>query len=176
MITNLGELSLSSLNPASVSAVAAADAAIGVSLGNLQAQLDGALFAQAGLIANPPTLAGQVTALAEMAAALALAISLGVPDVSFQLTAIGDVVASLQTSIGALNAQLAALVEVNTSLAVGGVAAYVYEGETSKFGQELHSALGGGFAGGSPGTQARALVLATTASEAWDAVKYLYGV
>lgn len=162
MIDELGEMTLAALNP-QISGVVAAE------ISSLEAQLAGALQAQAGLIATPPTLIGQVAALAEISAGIALAITLGVPDVSFQLAAVVDLIALLE-------AQLALMAEFNAALGVGGVSVYTFEGQTGVFGTELQAVIGLGFAGGTATTPANGLVLATTLAPTWDAIKFLFGL
>lgn len=162
MITELGEMTLGALQPQLTAVLA-------VEISSLEAQLAGALQAQVGLVLTPPTLIGQVAAIAELAAAVAAAIILGVPDVSFQLAAVVDLIAVLE-------AQLALLAEFTAALAVGGVSVYSFDGLTGAFGSELDVTLGDGFAGGDADTPANALILATTSGATWEAIEFLFGL
>ena len=76
-----------------------------------------ALALQASLSITPPTVAEQITILTEFLAQLTAGVTLGVPSVSFNLSACADLIAAINASIGVL-------VTLQGLLATAGVFAY----------------------------------------------------
>jgi hypothetical protein len=142
-------------------------ATLTLTLGQLQDKLAAALKLQLGLTVTPPTIAGQIDACMKMVAALQAQLALGLPVVSIQLAAVGQLILSITSDIAQLNASLAIALEcqsvvalaiayasgLTAALATGGVKAYGYKGHSSNLGPELTSATSNGFAGGAGPTE-----------------------
>lgn len=175
MITQLGTLPLSAFNPAVASAIASATATISATLPGLTAQVSGAALAAAGLVLAPPNLATQLVMVAEIAASITLAISLGVPSVSVQLDAVLELIVALEAQIAVLEAQLSILVDLGDAL-LPSVEAWTYAGPCNKFGSELQGYTGPGFAGGGPNTQSVGFVIGAVDAGAIEALGLLYGI
>ncbi len=115
----VGQMTMGSCLPSSVAAVAAIDASVGVSLPEAQAKLAGALAAAAQVTVTPV----QVAALLEAAAAVAL------PGVAISIDAFASVIAELQATIGALQAQLAVGAALSVQLGTSGIWLYHVQGD-----------------------------------------------
>lgn len=158
MINDLGELTLGQVVPG---AEAAINVAVGVSLPTVQAQLAGALAAQAKLTISPPTLAGQLNALAAMTAAVQAAIMLGLPTVNLQLTGLATLIADLQVKLAAL--------QINISFGQAGIYAYLYQGRADGLG-EFSSRI----PGGNPNNQVSGILVAASSPAAIGAMAQVF--
>lgn len=158
MITELGSMSIGTLCPSSLSAVASL-------LGQLQANLSGLLKVQAALTVSPPSLSANISGVAKVAASLALAVE--GPSVTLQISAVASLIAQLQV-------QVSALVALMASLGTAGVAVYAFDGTASELGTQVSSVTSSGIVGGAPGDHANALVLATTIPATWLAMQQFF--
>lgn len=133
----LGFRSLGQVVPIALSATAAATAGIGLTLPTLQAQLTGALALQLQVGITPPSLAASLTAALALVSALEAKIALGGPDVSLGLTVMVDVIAQLKLLIGAIEAQLNIVLDINAVLGSPGVALYRHTGTLDQLAPQL---------------------------------------
>lgn len=138
----------------------------------------------AGIDGAVPDIAARIAALADFAPAeisltaeLALAqqtitaiqatiaSGLPIPSISAQIDIAAAQLAVLQAKLEVINTQRAALVSLQGSLDVGGIAGYVYEGPLSSLGDELDAEVGGIPLG------VHAVVLVATNAPAWSALQ-----
>lgn len=176
MIVLEGEFTLGGISPLTVAASASADAVLTSQLPVIQLQLAQTLQVLAQITITPPTLLTQLAQAVEMVATITAAITAGVPDAAFQLTALTSLVASLTAQVAALEASLDVLADINVTLAVGGVAVYSYGGRTDQCGPELAGIVAGGIPGGTGATPINAVILATSSPATWEAMKALFGL
>jgi len=129
----VGQVSVGQCVPTTASLVA-------TSVAELSAKIAGALALQAQITLTPPTLATQITSvaalLASLEAQLAISISLGLPEVSVDLTVMLAVLAELQAS-------LAALAALTVTLGTAGVYVIVHNGDAATHGSEVQAIVDG---------------------------------
>lgn len=169
----LGELTLGGVVPGAAMLSAAGTAGINAALPDLQSRL-------AGLLAFKPTpvsFTAQIATLKDMIAGIEATIAVGLPapGVSTQLAAIAELVAALQSQVGALNAQLSVIANLQAALGAAGIHAYAYEGAAGSLAAELGGAVGSS-PGISPADVAHALALVTTVPATWAAMSSLLRV
>ena len=109
--TLVGGLNMGQLNPISLQC-------LGVAGASLQANLNAALALQAQVQVGVKPLAVQLAAIAEAETVIEAGIALGLPGVTFSVSAAADLVASARLALGLLG-ELTAL--------LGGPAAFVYQ-------------------------------------------------
>lgn len=170
MIKALGGLSLGQVVPIAATAGAQVTTAVSASLPALQAQLTGALQAQAQFSATPPSITGNLQVAQEIVAGIQTAIAVGAPSLDFQAAALGKVIAEIQGQVASLSASVAFAAELSALLGTGGVQAYAYTGIVATFGSEFSVELSGGLPGGLPGDPCNALVFATSSPTVWAAM------
>lgn len=134
----VGSLSVGAFVPIAATAVAGAQA----QAAQLNAQLTGQLELQAKLTSNPPSIAGQISALQDLIAALQVATG----GTDFQLAAVGVAIAELGTKIAALEG----ILELSASLAAPGVHLYRASGKIDEAMGEIQTDVGGGVPGAPP--------------------------
>lgn len=129
----VGQVSIGQCVPTTASLVASATT-------DLTAKIAGIVQLQAQIAISPPTIATQISALtsaiAQLEAALALSISLGLPEVSVDLTVMTGVLAELTAS-------LAALAALTITLGTAGVYVLTHEGDAPTFGPEMQQQING---------------------------------
>lgn len=143
----LGEVTVGVAVPGCASAVASGVAGIGVALPDLQGRID-ALAAQLVILPSlgPIDPLAQLAKAQQLVASLGLMIALGIPapSISVQVAALSAQLVVLQGAMLSVNAQLSALVALQTPLAVAGVGVYAFDGPAEDLGAELDVAVGGG--------------------------------
>jgi hypothetical protein len=161
-ILSLGALSVGGAVPGASVAVSAGIAGINGALPDIAARLT----ALAAFAPSPVSFTAQIALASASLVSVNAAITAGlpVPDIAVQLATVAAVVADLAAAVAAVNAQLSVLAALQAPLAVGGVAAYAYDGAIGSLGSELGAAVGGG------GTHSNALALVTTDPTAWAAM------
>lgn len=160
-------MSLEYLGGLSVGGVApSVQIAVDASLPNLLAQQAGIQLGQASLIANPPTMAGNLAIAQAILDSISAQIALGV-----QLPPLAVQLASLAAALAALAGQIATLGSFADVLGVVGLHAYHYAGPVNGLGPALAAELAGGLPpGGAPLAPSDALVIATSEPAAWSAL------
>jgi hypothetical protein len=133
-------------------------------LGALSAQLQAALNIKAALTLSPPTLSGSIAIVGALKATLNGYLSLGgYISVAGAFSAVASIVADLTALEASLNANLSAMIAIQTSMATAGVLAFTYNGPTNQLGPALTTALAGGWPDSTPASSpANALVLGAT--------------
>lgn len=138
-------------------------------IADLHARLRGALALAVSVSLQLPTIAFQLSAVIQLLAALEAALELGLPGITFQLEAIAK--ATL-----ALEAKLALLLKFTLSMSGGGAYIYTYSGPGSGLGPALTTELATSWPGGAEATlPANALVLGTTSGITWTAMSAFFG-
>ncbi len=174
-VVYVGSLTLGGCLPGALSATAAGDAAIALSLPQLQARIDALIETAASLTVSPPTFGATVIAVAQLAAGLELAGEL--PSISLQLTALATLIAALEAEAASLSAQASILVGLNLLLGTAGVHMYTGVGRAGDFAGGLGALTSGsGFGGSGAGAASGAIVLAATSSAARIALGTFVGV
>lgn len=129
----IGQVSVGQCVPATAALVAQMTA-------ELNAKIAGILALQAQVTVTPPTLAASLEAAVALVAALeaqiALSLSLGLPEVSVDLTVVASVLAEL-------NASLAALVTLTLAMGTSGVYVITHQGDASTHGPEVQAIVDG---------------------------------
>lgn len=169
MITPLGSITLGAAVPIAVTAQAAVDAAVGVSLPSVQAQIAGALAAQVALTVTPPSVQGQLDLALDMVAALQASISL--PVVSVQLAGLATLLASLNAQLASLNVQVAFSASLSVLLGTAGLHAYRYDGLAGGLG-EFQNVV----PGGNPSMPFTGLLVGATTPETLAAMQQVFGI
>lgn len=164
-VTALGSLTVGAAVPGVGVAVTAGVAGINAVLPDLESRL-------AMLLALPPTspsFTAQIETATQIIASAQAAITLGLPlpDISSALAA---ALAALQALVSMVQAQLSAIVALQSPLTVAGVGAYVFDGPRDQLGYELGQAIGPGNA------HANALLLVTLDPVAWAALSAIVRV
>lgn len=159
----VGEASLTGIAPLVANATLPA-------FSNLNSQLTAALALQASLSITPPTLAATIVATEKVLVNLQAAASAGLPNVSFNLSAVGGLIALL-------NVQIAYLRALQLVLSAGNVFLWTYDGAGNGFGPAFTSALatnwpsGSNPTGGPPSTASGFFVtLGTLSPASWTAL------
>lgn len=152
-----GEITLGALCPTVLSATAAATAEV-------QAQAAGAASLSASLSITPPTVATQITILTQFLAQLQASATLGLPSVSYDLSACAALSASLAAS-------LSVLVALQALLGTGGVFAYTYAGAMNGLGAALTTEFATQYRDAvASSTSGNAVILVTDSSVTWTAM------
>lgn len=174
-LTPLGVKTIGAMVPALVTAQGAISAAAAPSMGEIQGKLAGLLSVQTALLVPPvPTLtiAGAASAFASLQA------TFSVPQpTSPQLASAISVVAQLQAQLAAVQAHLTFAAKLGELAATGGVAAYAYSGTVDGLGDAISSELGSGAGPGMPpNSVSNALVLVTSSSATWTAMRAVFSI
>ena len=153
-----------------------ANASLLVQLASLNARLQGALTFQAQLVANTPTLAGNVSICADLAASLSAYVSADYITPTVAIAAVAALVAKLTADVAALTAQISALATITTTLATAGVLAFTYTGTAADLGAAISSAVGAGWPDGTPSSSpSNALILLCSGPGTGAALATLFG-
>jgi hypothetical protein len=172
----LGVLSVGTLVGIESAGVLAANASLQVQLGRLNARLQGALAFQAALVANPPTLAGNVALVGQLAANLGAYVSANYITPTAALAAVAALVAKLTADVAALTAQVSALASITAALGTAGVLAFTYTGTAEGFPAAVSAAVGAGWPDGTPSSSpSNALVILASGSGTAAALSTLFG-
>lgn len=169
-----GSLTLGQCVPLALSASAEMAASVNQVLPEVSAKIAGLQALQASLVATPPSLSASLTAAENLVSALNVAISLGMPGVDFQLTAIAAQLAELNVTLGALNARLSLALQYQATLGSPGVFAYQYTGPVGSLGAEVQAELGGGIGGGPPSLPVGAWLFIATDGGAINAARTVF--
>jgi len=133
------------------------------------ARLAGAIALQASLTITPPTLVATIAALAEMQVQLQAAFSLGLPSVSFNLSACAALIAEIDASLNLL-------IQLGLLWGVGGLFAYTYAGTGPGLGAALTTELATQWPDGTPSSSAcQAIIIGATESASWAAMTSFFG-
>lgn len=154
--------------PALSTAVAALDASVNVSLGEVQAKLSGAIAAMAAIEVSPPTLASQLQGLLAAAAALQAMIALGLTGGSVNVAAMVAAIAELQASLGKLQASLALSASLGATLGTAGIYVYEWSGRAG-------DAVPGGLPGIAPDSESWGVLNVGATSAAISALATVFG-
>lgn len=161
-LTYIASLSIGTLCPLVVSS-------IGPAFVDLNAQLTGAIALQASLNATPPTLAADIAALTQVVAELQTAVGAGVPNVSFNLTSVGTLIANIQ-------AVITNLATLNGLFSAGGIFSWTYAGDGPTLGSSLSTALATHWPDGSLSSVAgNGIVLMTLSPSTWVSMQSYFG-
>jgi len=143
---------------------------------SLSAQLDLVvellIQAQAALAAGlqlDASLAAEINGYLGAVAALQAQLALGLPGIDMQVSALLELLAELNVSLGLLQLQAAFLVELDALLATAGIYLYRYDGTAAGLGAQMTAALAAGLPGGTGPAQeclAIMLIAATPAAQA----------
>lgn len=163
----LGGFTVGECLPIAVTAKGGLDAALAVSLPEVQAKVAGALEAQAALSLDPPTLAGDLEAALALVGQLQAAVALGLPSAGIDLVGMAAVVAELQETLGGLQAQAALSASLAVTLGGGGVHLITQEGTLGTLGNDVASAAG---AIGNGSSLCKAVVMIATTDAAWAGI------
>src|SRR5690606_28871387 len=129
----VGTFSLGAIMPVLLEAAIAIDGDIF----RLQAKLDGLIELAAKIAVTPPTI--DVGIIANLEAA----ISIGLPNVDIQASAVTSAIATLEAQLGSLNAFLA----IGGILGVAGIHVYAVSGTARAVASELNADLSPGYPG-----------------------------
>lgn len=160
--TLVGSLNMGELSPICLQCLGAAGA-------QLQANLNGALALEAQVHVGVRPLALQLQALTEVEAVIEAGIALGLPGVTFSVSAAAQLVANARLALGLLG-QLTAL--------LGGPSAYVYSysgGTVATLGADLSAGLVAQPPPGLLPASATAGILVGAGATAWLGVKPFFG-
>lgn len=174
-VQSLGSQPLATLNPGLVLAGAGLSASAAALIPQLTANLAGAVMASAQIALFPPSLSVQLSDAIAAVTSIGIAIGAGVPPVDVQLVSIATGIAEVTAQIGALEAQVSVIAELNAALNAA-VAAYVFDGATQDLGTALRFATANGVQGAGGGTPTNALVLATTLPASVGTMLDVFGV
>lgn len=161
-----GSLTLGQCLPTSLEAAAALDAAINLTLPDLQARLAGALNLQVALTIQLPTLQATLDASIALVAQLQASLALTAPSISLQLSAVLTLIAQLELFVGQLEGYLALAISLQATLGAAGVHLYTYSGRADALGPSLAGILGAGPPGSSPSDATGGILMAATAPAA----------
>ncbi len=157
----LGDISIGAMVGGLSAGILSANLALDFQLGQITAQIQGALALSVALHASPPSIAGSLTIVANIKASLEAYLSLGgfiLPTAA--ITAIANLVIQLQGIVAQVNANISLMASITASLGVSGVLAYTYTGAGNAFGPALTSSLAGGWPDSTPATDpSNALIL-----------------
>lgn len=156
-LTYLGSVTVGDMLPS-------LDAAIGISLPELEIKLSAMLAAAIELNLHPPTIAASLSLALQLVAEIQASISIGIelPSLSLQLSFIASFVA-------ALNLQIGILLAFQASMGTAGVHAYAWDGEAASLGPAVPTS----FPGGAPTDHTNALLMVTAVPAAWAAIAAL---
>lgn len=145
------------------------NAALVVANADLEAKI--AALAAFSVSLEPPSIAAQLSLVADIQADLQAMLTLGIspPSLSVQFSAVLALLAQL-------NIQLGILLSLMNLLQTAGVHAYAYSGAANALGGEFSATLAGGFPGGAPTDATNALLLATTIPATWAALAQVFKV
>lgn len=154
-ISYAGSLTLGQAIPGAAGAQLALDAAVGATLPDVQARVDGLLALS---ISPPPSLADLIASVTALLASLQGLLAAPLPDVTATAAALAD----LQVTLGQLTAALSLSLSLGSQLAAAGIHYYVFAGQAGQLGGELGSLLSGGLPGGAGASEsvAGAILLA----------------
>lgn len=134
--------------------------AVGITAAQLEARLAGLIELSIRLGVNPPTL--DLAAVGQLAASIEAAISVGLPSIDIQASAVAAAILELQATLGTLNAFLA----VSGILGTPGIHVYKAIGTASEMASEFHGDLSGGFPDSVPEAVGLGILLAASAPAA----------
>jgi hypothetical protein len=138
------------------------------------ANANAGLTALLALQIAPPTIAVSIANLGALLSALQAALSIGVPDLGVPPSV--GLIASLNASIAALTAEVAAIGVITGNLGASGVFAWTYSGTGAAFGGTLTTALATTWPDSSPSSGAgNAIVLATRTPATWTSMLSIFG-
>jgi hypothetical protein len=166
----LGSKTLGQCLPLALSAQANIAGAVGIGLPEISGKIAGLLNVQAALTVAPPSLAGTITAVAQVALQLQAAIN--GPTVTLQIGAIAALLVELNIQLGQLNAFLAFDMQLGTA----GIHMYSYTGPASALGPDIQAVIGAGPPGSLPDQTTGAVLFAATAPGARVALGAFVGV
>lgn len=172
-LVDRGAIPLGSANP--VVAGVAADLALNVNgnLAGLYAQLQGAIDLAASIEVG---FLAQLDFAASLVATLTAAISVGIPSVSVQLSALAQALADLQAAKAEFEAQIAFAADLSAGALTAQALGLFYNGPARELGNEVASAVSGGVQGGGPADPLDAIIIAANNPLALEAMGVLYGV
>jgi hypothetical protein len=124
--TLLGEASLGACVPIAAEAQVAGMVAVGISLPDLTARLDGMVGAQVGLTLHPPSIQAQLDLALQLVANLQAMLTM--PSASVSLGIVSGLIAELQVTLGSLQVQASLLASIGVTLGTPGVWAVHYAG------------------------------------------------
>lgn len=160
----LGDISIGAMVGLLSGGILSANLALNFQLGQITAQIQGALALSASLSASPPSISGSLTIVANLKASLEAYLTLGgfiLPTAA--ITAIANLVIQLTGLVAELQANITLMANLTIALGVSGVLAYTYTGAGSAFGPALTASLAGGWPDSTAPTQpSNALVLVAT--------------
>lgn len=172
-----GSLTLGELCVSLSAAIDAAILSLTLQLGSYKGQLSAALSAQARLLLTPPSIAGNVTLVADLKASLTAYLTVGgfiLPSVAIEASA--NILVQLGKTVASLTAQVSALASLTATFATSGILAYTYSGPVNGLGPAVAAAIGSGWPDSTTNTApANALVLLATAPAAQAGLDVFFG-
>lgn len=162
----LGSLSMAQALPGAQVAAAAGIAGINGALPDILARI----AALQAFSPAPISFAFNIIEATKIVASLNLAIAAGItpPNIAAQIAQILALLAALEATVAAVNANLSIATDFVSGLAAAGIDAYAWDGSRNALGAALTSALG------PSGTHANALVLVTTNGATWGAMQAVF--
>ena len=171
-LTYHGNKSIGACIPIAGVLSAQASLALGPLILELTAKLQGYLQMQAALNLTLPALQVQATLQGLLALKAQLELSVVPPSASIQLSVVVGLIAALNLQLGALNAALDLVAELEGVLAGAGVHLYSYTGPSSGLRDQMPAQ----FPGGGPGDACGAVVLATNVTAVMSSLGTTFGV
>jgi hypothetical protein len=165
--TYLGSLTIGGTMPGAAAVGVAGAASVNLVLPDVLAKIESLLT----WTPTPISLTAQLGTLDAMITAINAQITAGLPPPTIlgQITAIADMIASLQSTAASLEASLALITAFQSALAAAGVHLVAYTGPVSAFGTEVQGRLATA-PGLSPADACNALAFLTTVPATWAAL------
>lgn len=154
---------------------ASASVAIQGLIAELAAKLQGYLNVQAALTLTLPAVQVQATIAGAYQVIANLSLAVVPPSASLQLAGAVAIIAELTAQLGALNAALDLVADLNATLAKAGVHLYTYTGTSAGLGQALQAATSTGLPGGDAASPCAAVILATDVTATAPTLGVVFG-
>ena len=173
----VGELPLGVLAALSLEAVASASASLTLALAPLAIELEAAVQCGISLTLSPPSIGVDLAFCVQLLIDLNLALSVSLPSLDFQITAVLALIAQLSPLIASISASLTLTLPLAELFATAGIEAYSYSGTGANFGSTLQQAVGVAWPDGtSSATEVTAFVLASTKPSTWSGMQDFFTI
>jgi len=166
VITSLGSVSLAVALPGANAAGIAGSAGINAALPDI----DSRIAALRAFSPAPINFSVDLTLANSIVVSISTGISGGipVPDIDAQIALVSGLVASLETQVVSINANLSIVTSFLSTLAATGISLYAFDGPQNTLGSELGTALG------SSSMHANAIILVTQNPSSWAAIQAIF--
>ena len=161
----------------SLEAVASASASLSLALAPLALDLEAAIQCSISLNLTPPDIGADLAFCAQLLIDLNLALSVSLPSLDFQITAVLSLIAKLTPLIASISASLSLTLPLAELFATAGIEAYSYSGTGAAFGQAMNEAVGIAWPDGTTSaTEITAFVLASTKPSTWSGMQDFFTI